>query len=265
MLAITKRTIKINIKKLLIYLAVSILLTWMLVAIYPSFSENSQEMVDSYPREAFEFTGIDADEFLASLEGFIAAEHYSIMWPIIMIVFVVSYATSTIAGEIEDGSIELLLTQPISRISVFLSKYVSGLVLTLILVTASSLATVPIALIHQIDFNGASYFYISVIGFLFSLTIYSLTFLFSAISSNRSKAMSLTLFIVILMYAIQIVAYIEDSVNFLKYISFFHYYDFNAAMLDEHISLLSVAIFGLTSITSTVAGLLYFNKRDIAA
>jgi len=50
---------------------------------------------------------VDMQSFLASIEGFLAAENYSIMWPIILIILTLSLGASAIAGEIEEGTMEI--------------------------------------------------------------------------------------------------------------------------------------------------------------
>lgn len=266
MAALIKKLIKSNSKKTLIFLAISLLISLMYVAIFPSMQKDGPQLIEGFKDVDF-YQGMDIRilDMFKSLEGFMAAENYSIMWPILMIIFVISYASSTLAGEINKGNIELLLSQPLSRSQIFLAKYLSGLFLTLTLVFSSNLLIIPLAKIAGIDVNYKSYIMISITGGLFSIAIYSLTFMFSSMYSSAGKPASLIMAILIFMYAIKILANVEQSIDFLKYLSFFHYYDSNAALIDNSISTLSLIIFGAVTLLSTIVGIIYFDKRDIAA
>jgi ABC-2 type transport system permease protein len=57
-----------------------------------------------------------------SPEGYLLGQSYLFFIPAVLLVFAIGRAASTIAGEEEDGTLDLLLAQPISRISVFAQK-----------------------------------------------------------------------------------------------------------------------------------------------
>ena len=60
---------------------------------------------------------------LTTPEGWLGAELLPLLGPLVFIVFAVSVATSTLTGEEERGTLNLLLTNPITRISVYLQKF----------------------------------------------------------------------------------------------------------------------------------------------
>lgn len=267
MLTLIIKTIRKNLSSVAIYTAISAAFVWMYVAMFPSFFEGRDkfaEALDAYPEGIFEAFGIELETFLSSLEGFISGEHFSIVWPIILIILTLSYASAAIAGEIDKGTIELLLAQPISRLKIFLAKYFSGVAIIIAFILLSNFSVVPFALLHNVDFKIESYFTISVIGFLFAFAIYGICIMLSSLSSSRGRPMAITGGILIIMYALNVFSALQESVENLKYASFFHYYDYTSAMLNNQLDILNVGVFLTVGIITSVAAAVIFVKRDIA-
>lgn len=87
----------------------------LMVAFFPSFESASVDFeayLESLPpafRNAF---GIEA---LSTIEGFLAVEFYQFAWVLLLGIYFAYAAGSLIAGQREDGRIELVLAGPISR------------------------------------------------------------------------------------------------------------------------------------------------------
>jgi ABC-2 type transport system permease protein len=267
MLAIIGKTIKSNRVGLGIYIAIAASFVWMYAAFYPSIfreSEKLREAFKAYPQDMLKAFGIEVDSFISSFEGFISGEHFSMLWPIILIVLVIAYAASALAGEIESGTIELLLAQPISRLKVFFSKYFSGLILIIVFIALSNASVFPFARLYNITIHWQNFITLSIIGFLFAFAIFGFCFMLSAVYSSKGMPAAITGGLLIIMYALKIFATFQESLDKLKYASFFHYYDYKAALLNNHIDLLNVAVFLAVGIICTVVGAVIFVKRDIA-
>jgi ABC-2 type transport system permease protein len=262
------RIIRDQRKSLLVYLAIAIIFVWMYVALFPSIAKQQadfSQMLANYPEGLLKAFGIDPSTLgLADLEGFLSLEHYSILWPLLLIILLVSYASAAIAGEIEKGTIEVLLAQPLSRSKFFAGKYAAGLLLLFTFTFFSVLAVFPLAKIYHFDLRAANHLTMAALGFLFGLTIFCLTLMFSCIFSERGKAASLTGGILILMYALNIVASLKENVSFLKYFSFFYYYDYHAALVENHLEPVTIVVFLAVGLLTTFLGAFWFNRRDIA-
>lgn len=268
MLPLIIRTIYIKRKSLLIYIIICALMVWMFVAFFPTMYEQAEvlsEAFASYPESFLKAFGIDEIESLfLTLESFLAAEYYSMMWPLTFIIFFTSLGVSSIAGEIENGTIEILLVQPISRAKIYFGKFIAGLFILLMFIIVSNFSVIPFALLHNVEINLQSYFVVSILGLLFSLAIFSSAMMFSAMFSSKGRSGSLTAGMLVLMYAINLIATFKESVQNLKYLSFFYYYDFNAALINHKIDLLSIGVFLGFSLVCSLIGLVVFFKRDIA-
>jgi ABC-type transport system involved in multi-copper enzyme maturation permease subunit len=88
--------------------------------------------------------------------------------------------------------------------------------------------------------------------------------MFSAFFSERSKPYMFSGGILVLMYVANIVANLKDQLKNFKYLSFFHYYDQNQALIHNTIETNSIIVFAGVAVFCTVIGAIYFSKRDIA-
>lgn len=267
MKAIIIRTIKDRAISTLIYILGEIIFLWMYISIFPSMSKQSAELskaFEAYPESLMKAFGItDMAAMFNHIENFLATENYSFLWPIIAIALVVSIGGYAIAGEIERKTIETLLAQPISRLKLFLAKYLSGLFIYIIFTAITVFAVIPLSKMYDVAYNSSAHISMFFLGLLFGTTIYSLSFLFSAMFSERAKAYFLTVGIVICMYAINIAASLKDSLSDMKYFSFFYYFDTNKALIDHRIEPLSIYVFCSTILICTLLAALIFNRRNI--
>lgn len=93
-------------------IAALVLLT---VSVYPSIRDNEalNRAVKDYPEALKAFVGGDID--FASPSGYLSAELFSFMFPLLLLVYAISAGARAIAGEEEAGTLELLLAHPVSR------------------------------------------------------------------------------------------------------------------------------------------------------
>ena len=267
MLTLITKTIKKSLTSLLIYTIISVAFVWMYVALFPSIfkeREKLKEAFEAYPEGLIEAFAIEIDTFVSSIEGFMAGEYFSLLWPIILIILIISYASAAIAGEIDKGTIELLLSQPISRLKIFFAKYFSGLAIIAAFVFLSNFSVVPFATLHNVDYRIQNYLAISIIGFLFAFAIFGICIMISSFSSSRGRTAAITGGMLIIMYGLNLFSVFQESLSSLKYASLFHYYDFNSAIVHNQIDILNVAIFLAVGAISAVIGVVIFIKRDIA-
>lgn len=267
MLALLIKTIQKNLINLLIYTVISIAFIWMYIAMWPSFSKESEkflELADAYPEALMKAMNIDIMGMFGSVEGFIAGEHFSIIWPIVLIILTLTYASSAIAGEVDKGTIELLLAQPISRLKIFIAKYFSGLVIVAAFILLSNFSVVPLSLLHNVDLQIQNYLSISILGFLFAFAIFGICIMLSSFFSSRGLPMAITGGVLIIMYALNVFAALQESVENLKYLSFFYYYEFADAAIYNKLDVVDISVFLVVGIITSIIGVIIFLKRNIA-
>lgn len=267
MKAIFWRTIKDRRMALIIYCLGIIAFTWMYIALYPYSASKAEEfgkLMAVYPKQFLDAFGItSADQFFLTLENFLGKE-FGFIWPVLTVALAITFGGGAIAGETEEGTIETLLELPVSRAKIFFGKYLAGLSMILIFTLLSAYSTIPIAAAYHIKYHVISYSTFAVTGFLFAWAVYSIAFFFSAVFNLKGRAYSIPLGIIIVMYVLKIVSGLKENLKNLQYSSIFYYFDIDRALSQHEIFVSTYLVFGAIIIIFTLAGVIWFSKRDIA-
>ncbi len=266
MLALFWRTIKDRKITIIVYSVTAILFLWMYIALFPTISESFDQLktyIESFPQGIMEAFGVDAETFV-TFEGYIGSEQFSFVWPIMIIALMISFSGWSIAGEVEKSTIEILLSQPISRLKIFFSKYLAGLSILIFFIIASVATIFPMASAYDISIKSENFLKVGVLGLLFGMAVYSISIIFSVIFSEKSRANFIPAGILVVMYVIHIVSALKESLENLKYTSFFYYFSPSKALVHNEIEPLAWWVFIGTFIVATTIAAIWFKKRDIA-
>ncbi|MDD5040061.1 MAG: ABC transporter permease subunit [Patescibacteria group bacterium] len=250
----------------IVYCIATIALLWMYIAMYPTIQQQSAtftEAFKNYPEAVMKAMGIEMMDF-SHLENFLAMEQFSIVWPIMVIFLVTAFASNALSREVEKGTMEIVLSRPVSRLKLFMSRYIAGIAVLIIFTLASTLMVAPLAAIHNLDYQFGNYLKTALVGFLFAWAVFSFAMLFSAIFSEKSKVAMVAGGTFIGMYVLKIVASLIERFEWLKYVSFFHYFDANETLIRGNVEVLPIVIFAVVALVCTVIGVVLFQKRDIA-
>lgn len=253
-------------KSLFGYSIGAFLVLWLYILIFPSIQSSAQQLqgaLESYPKELLAAFGIEDLRF-NTLEKYLGAENYSFVWPILVITLVLSRAGNFFAGEIEKGTIGMTLSLPISRAKIFFSKYLAGILSLLIFVVVSILGVIPLALLHNVDFDFPRLLNLTVLGMFFGMAIFSATVMVSSFASEKAKVYFPVTTALVAMYVMNIIANIKPSLEWLQYGSVFHYFNSQEVLAYNNVSLASYAVFGTITLVSIAVGLLWFKRRDIS-
>lgn len=157
------------------------------------------ELLDSYPSallEAINYTNITTPE------GYLSATVYGLVVAVLIAVFAIAAGTRIIAGDEEAGTLDLTLTQPVSRVSVALQRFAA-------LVTAVAVMLLLFLLVMLVIAGPASFDTIPVTRFLamhlhlgaFAVLFAALAFGIGAATGARSLAWGLSGAVAVLAYA----------------------------------------------------------------
>lgn len=268
MLGIAKRMFVDKRNALFAYSISIVALIEMYLSLFPAIKAQSaqlNQLLESYPDAFYKAFGLDrADLTFDYVEAFLSSEIFSFMWPILAVIFLASMANYAIVGEITRGTIELTLAQPISRLKVFISRYLTGISAFAAFTLVTTFAIVPLASFHNIDYRLENFLKMGLICFLFGLATYSIAMFFSSLFSDRGKASSATGGVIILMYVANVISGLKESLENLKYVSFFHYYAPGTVLnKGQFVDYSFVAFLGVAFVFTVLAAYV-FNKRDIA-
>lgn len=229
MLSFATRMIRDKYKTFLAFLGGSVLFLEMYIALFPFIQKQSASfdvMLKSMPAEFFKAMNMDAATFsFANLESYLSTEFMSFLWPILAIILAIILANYLIINEIDKGTVETLSSLPVSRTRIFIERYLTGFMMIVVFSFFSMLLAPILAAIHSIDFNFGNYLMAGFGAFLFSWAIYSLAIGVSMLFKEKGKSNMIIGGILVLMYVLSVVASLKDNIQWLKYFSFFHYFN----------------------------------------
>ena len=127
------RTARDAARGLVFWTAGIVVLVLVTVSIYPSIEGNTDltEAVENYPEELMAFFGGELD--FATGPGYLEGELYSLMVPLLLLVYGIGAGARAIAGEEEEGTLDLLLSHPLRRRRVLLEKLGAAVALLAVL------------------------------------------------------------------------------------------------------------------------------------
>lgn len=117
------------------WLVATLILAIWLIAFYPAIrdSQELQDFIADFPPELLSLFGIDPALYTTGF-GYLQAQLYSLIAPLMLISLCVGIGASATAKEEQDGTIDLLLSTPISRTRIVAEKFGAMVVLALAVV-----------------------------------------------------------------------------------------------------------------------------------
>lgn len=99
------------------------------VAFYPSLKDQPSfdDYIESLPDWAKALVGSQGDLGLTSPAGYLHSQVFTQVLPILLLIFGISLGARAIGGSEDDGSLELMLANPITRSRVALERFASAL------------------------------------------------------------------------------------------------------------------------------------------
>ena len=262
--------LKLNRKSTFIWIALLAGITFAFMAVFPSMANESMQMLvdgklDALPDALLAIVGFESIPDFTDIRVFYA---YIMQYiNIALAIFSLSLGLSTFLKEEEDGTIEFIYAQAISRKDFVLQKLQANIMLTIVvvlsLIFASSLSFIAfrpegvdlVALIIETVPLFLSYFAIALI-FLFLGT--GLSFILKSGTSVSPVSMG----IVFITYIVGLMSSMLDILEPLKHLSILHAL-FPSAIYDGNVNTMSLLLWVVFSLLVFYVGMLRFNRRDI--
>jgi ABC-2 type transport system permease protein len=232
--------------------------------VFDAFGSQFQDLFDSgvFPSQLAQFGGGD----LFSLSGAVGIGFVHPIAVGLMLVIAVGFASTAVAAERQRGTLEVLLSRPISRRVVYATLAVAGALFIAIAVAGLTFgawlgatftgrtAELGVPSLPLLWLNGALlYWALGSIGLLASVSF-----------DRLSPAISVTLAVVLISYFLEILGSLWPDAKGLQPFSLFHYLD-PKTVLSGFADRGDFILLGLVTFAATVAALVVFPRRDLAA
>jgi len=239
-------------------------LYWPYIRDNPFMAQMMVSYLQSFPSGLIEaFIGSNLMLFTTHPEAFLDSELFFLFVPLAFILFTASFGSDAIAGEEDRGTLNLLLSNPVSRSRVVLEKFIALVVYTVLLgaLLETELVVASVATNTSIDLFRLTDVTLSVI--LLSLVFGSMALALGCIGLGPSMSTGVAVSLGVVSYFVNSLATtFRDLQPYRKYSPFFYYIQADPLMNGLNIGDATVLLV-LTVVTLSIA-LLAFRRRDVS-
>jgi ABC-2 type transport system permease protein len=199
-----------------------------------------------------------------TLTGFLHIELFSMILPALMVVLVAGMASGFTAGEESRGTIDVLLSYPVSRRRLVLEKCLAILVAAAAAATVTWFMGVGGAAISSSPLAADKLAGACVMLVLIGLVFGALALAISAATGNRGAAIGVAVGLLVVTYLIDGLSSIVDGLNSIRWMSPFRYY-MGDDPLRNGINIGDAAVLVVLAAALLIVSLIAFDRRDLAS
>ncbi len=257
------RELKANLKSLLIWSAIIILLIFMAGAKYSAFAGDPEllKMLDSMPPALLDALSMRAFN-LTTISGF-----YGVMFIYFALMAAIAAAmwgSDSISKEERDKTVEFSLVLPVSRSRVVTAKGLAALVNCIVFV----LITWVVSLVAVQSYNPDQAFYsflaLEMQGmFVIELIFLAIGLLLGCAMKQYKRSGSTAIAIILTAYFLSIVVSMQANLDFLKYFTPFKYFDASQLLSSGKMDVTYLLLSAVIIVVCVVAAYWLYNKRDL--
>jgi beta-exotoxin I transport system permease protein len=229
-------------------------------SIYPSFKDMMPDFIDGFSDSMSWLPGI---EEMGSYVGYLNVELYQIFWMLILGMIIGFIAASIISKEIESKTIDILMSNPVSRAQIIIEKFL-GLIpgfLMINFVTMFVIMGVSIGIGEEVNFYFVFLTHLASIPYF--LAIISLGILISTLIDEKMKSSLIMMSLVFVLYIFQSIAQMIPDFESLGYISLTHYFNTFDILKDGKIDAVGMMVLLLISVAALLLSMFYFEHKEI--
>ena len=239
------------------------LMSVMEVAIFPSIQGSTQldELIKAYPDALKQAFGI-SDLSFRTIQGYLAAELFSLIVPFATSYFVIHALTAGICGAEQRGSLDVLLSAPVRRRHVlagwFAGTAVTLLCIALLLGAITQLAAVVVGVDLPVGDTLAGVLNLWPLGVFFG----GVTLLLAGVWRRTGAVTGGAAGVLVAMYLVEVLGKLSDAMAKVDGLSAFHYY---GSAIEDGLRPGAFAGLILAGLVLAAAGTLLFEHRDVGA
>jgi ABC-2 type transport system permease protein len=233
--------------------------TVMYVGLYPSFAgADLTSFTEALPPELNEAFGYDK---IGTPAGYLSSTLYGLLGPALLLVFAIGAGARLIAGQEEDGTLELELTAPVSRLRVLGERLVALIVDIVILVNVTAGVTAFLVVVLDIDIALGNVVAVSLGLLLLVLGFGTLALAVGAATGRRGVAVGAAAAVAVLAFAFDALGPSLDA-DWMTAVSPFSWY-LAADPLAAGFDVEGLALLAVVPLVTSGAAFMWFRRRDL--
>ena len=235
-------------------------------SVFPTFRENAaqfEELLESYPESLRALFNIVQGASFGTGPGFLHMELFSFMIPLVLLIFAVSFGARAIAGEEEEGLLDLVLSTPITRRRALLQQFGAMTVGTFLIGVFMNVAILVAGAAFDMGLSAGNVAAAMLSAVLISLVFGALALALGAATGRRGLALGVAGAAAVAAYLVFALAEMVSWLGTVQKASPWYYYAESAPLLRgvewAHLGVLAAIVVVLPFI-----GLLALERRDLA-
>ncbi len=232
------------------------------VGLFPSFADQMEAFNDLMDLAIYQAMGIT----MGSFEGFMASTVTNLV-PLILCIYAVINGTGTLAGEEDDGRLEMIITLPIPRWQIVLVKSIAlGMALfVILLIVSTGTALMFISVKSQVETVVTTFDVFSSLmaSWPLCLAVGMISLFLGTITPGRRIAASIATIVVLASYLGSNLAGMVSSIESIENLFLFHYYEATAESLEVGQQTGNIIVLFAIAIVALGLGLYFFQRRNI--
>jgi ABC-2 type transport system permease protein len=169
-----------------------------------------------------------------------------------------------VAGEIENGAVEMVMSQPISRATYYLAQIVHGCV-ALLLVSAGGIAGAFAGQsVYDIDkFGTNDLLLLGLNYFLLQLSWFAVTLALSSFARESGRVASVAFFVALVAFIVRTIGDLWDRTAWALPYTFYNYFSPKKIVVDHAPDSRDFVLLAVVSLVALAIGGVKFQKRDL--
>jgi ABC-2 type transport system permease protein len=266
MLNILLRELNKNRRAFIIWVIAITLLNFLPMSVFPSLANDTkaiEELMKALPKELISAFGLDKLD-MSEILGYYATKGYFYV-VLFGTIYTSILASSILAKEESEKTIEFLLAKPITRKQIVTGKLAALLIYIVLFNLLVSLGTyISFEMFKIKDYDLKRFLLLAVGVFLVQVTFATLSYLISVFITKSKTAYPISIGLVITGYILSVISSISPDLEKIKYLTPFKYVDAVDILLKGRIEPGYLVTFAILNIIFVAATYFFYQRKDIS-
>lgn len=238
------------------------LFVFWIATFYPALKPNMAMYDDMLSNPAFKALIGEQAATMGTFTGYMTMEVFSYMG-LVLGAYIIFMAASFAAGEIEQKSSELLLSLPVRRESLIISRFTAMLPFIALIVLAELAAIYAGGRYIGEDSSIRWFAYAMLFMGFFLVAAGAMAMLISSLMSDGRKAALVSLGILLAMFLVENIGSMVTSIDWARSLSLFHYLRLTSIVMNHEVVWWNAGILLVITVVCLVLAVIVFRQRDI--
>lgn len=253
---------------------VAVILVYVLTLFYFYESLGQAEFLETYltvmeemPEGMKQALGLTELGFLLTgdlyrMEIYLNMEYFSWL-PLLLSIYAIFFGSGLVARDAEKGALEFLLSQPVRRFQVVITKFLVFLAVLAAVMAASVVGMLVGAALMGQSLNLPNLLVAHLQAFVLVVAVAAYASVFSVLFLNNGRALMLSGLITAALYILNFVGPALGSLQWLQKGSLFYYFQGMSLLLEGQVNMAGLVLHAAVALAALAAAVVLFERRDI--